>query len=288
MGYLICSIVCSVSVSVLLKLANHFALDIRQAIFVNYLVAGSATWVLLRPELSRLQCSSAAAWTVLLLLGFGLPSMFWVLAGAVHVAGVFRPDAAMRLSLLLPLSASFTLMGETLTVGKGMGLILGFVSIAMLITRDEADVKQQSKSAVLLLALTFIGMGVIDILFKILASMQQASSSAVLFAAFVLAAIVAFFTLTWLYARGNARFRVRHAGAGVALGALNFGNIYTYIQAHRAMAQSPSLVFAAMNIGVIVLATLIGVFAFQERLGRVHGAGLAFAVVAVVALAYAA
>lgn len=287
MQYLVYSILCSVSVSVLLKLVPRYDLDIRQAIFVNYVVAGCATWALLRPELSSLRTATSQAWVVLFLLGVGLPLMFWVLAAAVRYAGVVRTDAAMRLSLLLPLTASFTLMGEAFSLRKGAGMVLGFAAIGLLITRDTKDVAQRSFATLALLMTTFIGMGCIDILFKLLAAMHKTSSSAVLFTAFALSAGVALLALVWLYLCAHVQFRFRHIAAGLALGVLNFGNIYTYIQAHRAMAQSPSLVFAAMNIGVIGVATLVGVLAFNESLGRLHALGLAVAVTAVIVLASA-
>lgn len=287
MGYLAWSILCSVSVSVLLKLVPRYGLDIRQAIFVNYLVAGASTWWLLQPNLGNLTHATPATWTVLLLQGMLLPSMFWVLAGAVKYAGVVRTDAAMRLSLLLPLVASFAFFGEVFTGAKGLGIVLGFAAISMLIVRGEASAAQGADRAMLLLAVTFVGMGCIDILFKLIATMQPDASTAVLFAVFTLSAAVAACALAWLYARGDARWKLRHMLAGLALGLLNFGNIYTYIQAHRVMAESPSVVFAAMNIGVIMLATLVGVSVFKERMRWLHAVGIVLAICAVGVLASA-
>jgi hypothetical protein len=53
------------------------------------------------------------------------------------------------------------------------------------------------------------------------------------------------------------------------------------------LAHDPALVFSAMNIGVIVLATLVGVWWLGERLGRLNRLGLVLAVVAVWVLATA-
>jgi hypothetical protein len=38
--------------------------------------------------------------------------------------------------------------------------------------------------------------------------------------------------------------------------AFNFGNILFYLKAHQAFADNPSTVFAAMNMGVIILGVL--------------------------------
>ena len=71
------------------------------------------------------------------------------------------------------------------------------------------------------------------------------------------------------------------------MGALNFANIYFYIKAHQALQETPSVVFAGVNIGVLALAMLIGTVFWKERLNKVNLAGFGLAVAAVLCL-YAA
>jgi drug/metabolite transporter (DMT)-like permease len=133
----------------------------------------------------------------------------------------------------------------------------------------------------------FAGMGVIDILFKRVAQLTGMPFGDVLLATFVLAFVPAMLAVAWLYASGRAHWRWRNVGGAVLLGTFNFGDILFYVQAHRHLAHDPALVFSAMNIGVIVLAALVGVWVFRERLGWLNRAGLALAVVAVLVLATA-
>ena len=58
-----------------------------------------------------------------------------------------------------------------------------------------------------------------------------------------------------------------------------------YLRAHRALPDSPSLVFASMNLGVVALGAVAGVALFRERLGRINAAGLLLALVAIALLA---
>ena len=53
MIYLLASILCSVSVSVLLKLARKNKIDVAQAVAVNYIVAVALTAWVLKPDLSN-------------------------------------------------------------------------------------------------------------------------------------------------------------------------------------------------------------------------------------------
>ena len=79
----------------------------------------------------------------------------------------------------------------------------------------------------------------------------------------------------------RGRFRRR---PGLGLGVLNMGNIYTYVKAHQSLADSPSVVFTGMNVGVIALATVVGVVCFKESLNKINIAGLALAIACVLVL----
>ena len=289
MIFIALSVVCSVVVSVLLKLAPRYSVDVRQAIAGNYLVATLLTAVLLDPHPSLLELPAAhPAWRVLIALGVLLPSMFLVLAYSVRRVGVVVTDAAQRLSLLLPLLAAFTVFGEAFSWHKGAGMVIGLVAIACIVLRKRNPDVQAAKSTGWWWPLiVFAGMGAIDVLFKRVAQLTGVPFADVLLATFVLASVLAVLAIAWLYAKGRARLRWRNIGGAVLLGVFNFGNIVFYVQAHRHLAQDPALVFSAMNIGVIVLATLVGVWGFGERPGRLNRFGLALAVAAVLVLATA-
>lgn len=74
--------------------------------------------------------------------------------------------------------------------------------------------------------------------------------------------------------------------AGVLLGSLNFMNILFYIKAHQAFKDSPTLVFAGMNMGVIVLGTLVGAWAFGERVNKWNYVGVVLALCAIAMLVF--
>ena len=289
MIFIALSVVCSVVVSVLLKLAPRHEVDVRQAIAGNYLVATLLTAALLDPHPSLLELPAAhPAWRVLIALGVLLPLMFVVLAHSVRRAGVVVTDAAQRLSLLLPLLAAFTLFGEAFSWRKGIGMAIGLVAIACIVLRKRnPDTQAAVPGGWWWPLIVFAGMGVIDILFKRVAQLTGVPFADVLLATFVLAFVLAMLAIVWLYASGRARWQWRNAGGALLLGVFNFGNILFYVQAHRHLAHDPALVFSAMNIGVIVLATLVGVWWLGERLGRLNRLGLALAVAAVLVLATA-
>lgn len=280
MVFLVLSILFSVAVSVFLKLAQRTSVALDQAIAANYGAASVLCLVLLRPSSQAVQQLDPMAWGVLALLGILLPSVFLIMAAAVHTAGIVRSDAAQRLSLLLPILAAFLVFHETLTPRKALGITLALCALAGLLARasnarhDPSG--QPGTTGWLALLGVWAGYGVIDILFKQTARLG-AGFTASLLLSFVLAG--GLMTL-WLSAR-RTRWQARSLAAGLLLGTLNFGNIYFYVRAHQVYPENPALVFAAMNIGVISVGTLVGAGLFRERLSTLNVAGIGLALVAI-------
>lgn len=277
MSTIVASVLCSVAVSVLLKVARGRSLAVDQVIAFNYVAAATLCLVLLRPPLGALP-QSPDSWWLFGALGLLLPSIFLVMAAAVRHAGIVLSDAAQRLSLFLSLLAAFVLFDERLGGQKLAGAALAVCALVLLVTKPAGGATL-GRAAPVLLAV-WVGYGVIDVLFKQL-SKTGAAFSATLFVTFVLAGTLLF---GWLLLR-RTRWALRNVVAGLLLGALNFGNIYFYIRAHQLYPESPTLVFSTMNIGVISLGTLVGAGVFGERPSRLNYAGVGLAVVAIVVLA---
>ena len=283
MHLILFSAVCSVLVSVLLKIAPRHRLDVAQLVTWNYLAAtGLCAWIL-QPPLDSLQAPDAP-WPALLGLAVVLPSLFLVLAAAVKSAGIVRTDVAQRLSLLLSLIAAFTLFGERVDGLRLAGLALGLLAVAGIVMRPEATVTDRRGWGLLLVV--WIGFAVVDVLLKRIA-LAGTPSLASLQVAFALAFLL---MLSWQLlrqGRGTARLDLRNFAAGLLLGVLNFGNIVFYVRAHQALPGNPSVVFATMNFGVVVLGTAVGVLAFGEKTSRWNrfAIGLAIGAIGLIAAA---
>ncbi|HUH60641.1 MAG TPA: DMT family transporter [Candidimonas sp.] len=277
---LIISIICSVAVSVLLKIARAKNIQVEQAIAVNYVVAAALCMLVLRPSPASL-LSPSTPWWVLIALGILLPTIFLAMAGAVRHAGIVLSDTAQRLSLFIPLIAAFVLFGESVSGSKLAGIAVALVALACLLVRPRqaAGGSGETRIAALLLLAVWVGYGTIDILFKQMAKSGAAFSSSLL-VAFALAGALIFLHLILK----RTAWTRRNIVAGIALGLLNFGNIYFYIRAHQVFPENPTLVFSAMNIGVISAGTLVGAGLFKERLSWINVLGIVLAVSAIVIL----
>ncbi|MGC6406874.1 EamA/RhaT family transporter [Bisgaard Taxon 45] len=283
MHHLIIAVLCSVAVSVLLKVARQKNIVIQQAIAFNYIVALGLSYFLLKPDFKGLGFTEFVVQSdnapVFFALGILLPTVFIVMSKAVEFAGIVRSDAAQRLSLFLPIVAAFVIFGEQLSSSRLIGIILAFVALFCLLNKPT-DTESNFKGVVSLI-LVWFGYGIIDILFKQVAK-SGGAFPATLFISFVLAACVMF---GYLLLKREI-WTVPSFIGGIMLGGLNFMNILFYIKAHQSFSDNPTLVFAGMNIGVICLGTITGALVFKEKLSKINGVGIVIGLSAIFCLFY--
>ncbi|MCD0279742.1 EamA/RhaT family transporter [Xanthomonas melonis] len=290
MHLLLFAVVCSVLVSVLLKLAPRLRIDLFQAITWNYAAASVLALALLTPSFASLHAASTP-WVALLGLAIALPSIFLVLARSVHLAGIVRTDVAQRLSLLLSLAAAFTVFGERAGPWKFAGLAVGLLAIVCIVHRPRAsgalqpagDAGAPARAWPWLLAV-WAGFAVIDVLLKTIALSGTPSLTALTLCFAIAFALM--LCVQILRMRRGHRLHTPSIAAGLLLGALNFGNILFYVRAHQSLPDSPATVFATMNIGVVALGAVVGILAFGERTTRWTRIGLALAVLAIALIAW--
>lgn len=286
MVYVLLSVISSVTVSVILKLARRYQVDTHQVIVWNYPVAVLCTWLFLRPEWSPAAVSAmpVALYGVLALL---LPGVFFALGASIRYAGIVRTEIAQRLSLFIALLAAFWLFDESPQLGKLIGVAVGVVGILCSIGWQKGKNQHGLNHSMWLFPmLVFLGYGVIDILFKQIAQHTAVPYRLSMLIVFCLAMVVAFAYLTYRIVVAGRKFSVHAVFWGAVLGGFNFANILFYMKAHRALPESPSTVFTGMNVGVIAVGTLVGIFVFNEKISAINKIGVILAIVSVLIIAY--
>lgn len=278
MVYLVFSIICSVTVGVLFKLARRYQINLAQAITWNYLFAILLSLMCFKPDFSSLTTAniSSVHWA----LGILMPFIFIFLGLSVRNAGLARTDIAQRLSLFISLSAAYFLFNEDFDRYKEVGIVFGFAAIIFTMYRKSDRVS--SKRSWFYLLLVFIGFGTVDVLFKMVSQIIVVPYTTSLFVIYCIAFVLSMLYLLYLVWRKKTKLQLVHFFCGCILGIFNFGNILFYLRAHKEMANNPSTVFAAMNMGVIIAGTLIGIFVFREKLSRWNYIGLALALVSII------
>lgn len=204
MFYIFLSICCSVTVSVLLKLAKRYQIDVYQAITWNYSVAILLTWLFFRPQMIDLHNAPVVTYVS---LGVLFPLLFVVIATSIRLAGIVRTDVAQRLSLFIPILAAFLIFGEQSNAIKISGITIGVISIICLIPwKQKRAVRRRSTNSWFYLVVIFIGMGVIDVLLKQTAKFSAVPYTTSLFIILILAFVLSFIGLIYLIYTKKTKF----------------------------------------------------------------------------------
>ncbi|WP_432710963.1 EamA family transporter [Pedobacter sp.] len=277
MIYILISICCSITVAVLLKLARRYNIDIVQAVTWNYLAAIALAVFFFKPDVNDVLRRPAP---VYLALGILLPVIFWFLAASIKKIGIVKTDIAQRLSLFLPILAAYFLFNERLSTLKIIGLVIGILAILLTLVKKQQQPGTGTNWTYPLVV--FFGFGIIDILFKQVAVLKVIPYTTSLIVVFSIAFMISFTYMLVMAIRKRGKVERINLLCGFILGIFNFGNILFYLKAHQAFASNPTTVFAAMNLGVIILGSIIGILLFKEKLSKVNYAGLCLALGAVV------
>ncbi len=276
MLFLILSIICSVSVGVIFKMARRYSINISQIVATNYIFALVLCCFFFSPDLSAVGVD--APWGIYVSLGILMPSIFLFLAASIKYMGIVKTDAAQRLSLFIPILAAWFIFGEKFNVLKITAFGIAFPALLLILNKPS----ENTKNKWIYPAVVLIGFGLIDILFKQIALFTNLPYTTSLFVVFVLALTIMTAVVGFEIGFKKAKLNYKNLLFGGLVGIFNFGNILFYLKAHQSFAENPSTVFAGMNMGVIIIGSLTGILIFKEKLSKMNYAGLFLALVAIV------
>lgn len=283
MEMIIAAACCSVLVSILLKYLKTKGFDVFQMIAWNYLSASILCFYWFKTDLTHVSIQNTP-WWLIFTLAILLPSIFLCLAKSLQFAGILKTEIAQRLAVILSLLAAYFIFGEQFSQLKLIGVVLGVLAILAIIVgqaTEQANKGLSLKSALFLFSV-WAGYAAVDVLLKYSSSLGlqfTVTLNLTFIAAFILS--IAYIAIT------QANWQPKNIFTGLFLGILNFANIALYVKAHMIFKETPAIVFAGMNILVVVLGVLSGVVLFKERIKAYTWIGLVCGVIAVLCLAKA-
>lgn len=280
MLFLILSIICSVTVGVIFKITRHYNCNPVQIITFNYVSALLLCYFSFNPNLDEVTTNSP--WNIYLSIGILLPVVFLFLAASIKHMGIVKTDTAQRLSLFIPILAALFIFKEEFNSYKVIGLVIGFLALLLILKKQSKN--QQNKW--FYPAIVLLGFGIIDILFKQIALYNTLPYTTSLFVVFDIALAVSLLIVIYDTVLKKVKLELKNILFGGLVGLFNFGNILFYLKAHQEFSENPSTVFAGMNLGVIVLGSLVGVFFFKEKLSKFNFFGVILALIAIVFIVF--
>jgi drug/metabolite transporter (DMT)-like permease len=276
MLFLILSILCSVTVGVLFKVARRYTISITQIVATNYVLALILCYFFFSPDLATV--TAQAPWGIYIPLGILLPSIFLFLAASIQHMGIVKTDAAQRLSLFIPILAAWLIFGEQFNALKITAFLIAFPALLLILAKPSDNTENKWVYP----AVVLVGFGLIDILFKQIALYTNLPYTTSLFVVFGIAMPIMLVVIGVEIRYKKRKLKYQSILFGALVGLFNFGNILFYLKAHQSFAENPSTVFAGMNMGVIIIGSLTGIFIFKEKLSKLNFTGLFLALIAIV------
>lgn len=276
MLFLILSILCSVTVGVLFKVARRYTISITQIVATNYVLALILCYFFF--SLDLVTVTAQAPWAIYIPLGILLPSIFLFLAASIQHMGIVKTDAAQRLSLFIPILAAWLIFGEQFNTLKITAFLIAFPALLLILTKPSDNTENKWVYP----AVVLVGFGLIDILFKQIALYTNLPYTTSLFVVFGIAMAIMLVVISVEIRYKKRKLKYQSILFGALVGLFNFGNILFYLKAHQSFAENPSTVFAGMNMGVIIIGSLTGIFVFKEKLSKMNFTGLFLALIAIV------
>jgi glucose uptake protein GlcU len=248
--YLILSLASSLAIVFLLRFSDTKKIDRLTLIAANYIAASLLAFIF-----SRNKPMSSAATLLALVLGFFFFIAFLTFSLAIKKCGVAGAVTMGRISLAIPVGASVLIWGETPQPADL--LCLGTIFLVLLVW--ESRPWRLSP----LLLLLFILLGSIDTAFKFLKlNFPQVDEGSFLTLLFVSATTWGWLAI-FIFRR---RITGGHVAAGLLLGIPNFFSSYFLL---KALLLLPAyIVFPVINVGIITLSAIGGLYIFRERLDR--------------------
>lgn len=276
MLFLILSILCSVTVGIIFKISRNYTVNIKQIISWNYIFALLLCYTSFSPDLKAID--STTPWNIYIPLGILLPAVFLILAMSIKQMGIVKTDAAQRLSLFIPILAAWLLFEEEFNKLKIIAFFIALAALLLILSKRE----ENANNKWIYPALVLLGFGIIDVLFKQISLYTSLPYTSSLFIIFCIAMTLMALVITYEVVFKKTKLKAVNFIFGGLVGVFNFGNILFYLKAHKAFSDNPSTVFAAMNMGVIILGSLAGIFLFKEKLSKRNYLGLFLALIAIV------
>jgi drug/metabolite transporter (DMT)-like permease len=280
--YLAASILLSTLIIVTFKIFDRFKISIVQAITVNYFVASGFGFLSEADSFAPGTLIEKEWFFLAFLTGLSLIVAFNLFAVSAQKAGVAITAISSRMSVVIPVLLGFLIFGDSAGIIKIAGIIAGLMAFYFTSKKNKAPAVD--KSLLYLPLMLFLAVGINDSLMKVAEHIFITNDFVPFLAtAFGFALVFGILVFGYQWQKQNHPVQLKNVVAGVLLGLLNW---YSTLFVLKGLSFFQVSVFMPVyNIGVVVLASLTGMFIFGEKLTRINKLGIALALVAIVLIA---
>ena len=207
---------------------------------------------------------------------------FNLYAYSAQKIGITLSTISNKMSMIIPILIGLILFKEEITFFKILGIFLALGAIVFS-SKDDKNGKKLSQINIGILFLLFIGQGLADgILNWAQRNILNSENMNLFFTLTFLSAgfaggLYSLFKLT----TSNIKMDKKSIYWGITLGVPNYLTLLYFIKSLKNELFSSYQVFPIVNIGVIVMCTILSVIIFQEKVSIFKWIGIGFGILAI-------
>ena len=286
---LLLSIVSSGLLFLILKKFPDWGIVTLHGILVNYFVAASLSLMLSNLSMEHATIHVQQALPYALAIGLLFIVVFMLTGKTAQYCGIAVSSIASKMSMVIPICIGFYLYGESIDAQRMLGMALALPAVVLSgLKPNQTQGKALAKNFLLLPFLLFVGAGLVDSAIKYAQFKLMDDTNSYLIIAMIFASAGSFglLKLLWDTMNGGERISVTSIMGGALLGIINFFSLWFLVRCLDRPDVDSSHVFAIVNVGVVLMTFLIGLFVFKEIPTFKQRIGLVLAIIAIFVLTW--
>lgn len=251
------------------------AINTHQAITFNYLTASILGFIFYNNPISVNKILTADWIFPTIALGVFFVIMFNVMASTTQKLGISIASMASKMSLIIPVFAALLLQENTdFSFVNGLGILLAIIAVYFTF-KKEAQLEEPITIAIIL----FFGAGILDMSLNYIQEYYLKDEDD--FSQFIiLVFFVAFLAGLLKIIYSKQKIQLKNIMAGIALGIPNYLSIYFVLDALNQLGGI--IVFPVLNIGVVLLSSILSFVIYKEYLSKLNWSGIALACISII------
>ena len=243
-------------------------INTHQAITFNYLTAALIALFIGDVDYNIYNLINTDWFYSTIALGIFFIVMFNIMAITTQKLGISISSMASKMSLIIPVIGAVIFQNASIGVYKILGIIIAIISVYLTFKKSGQTAKPT------LAIILFLGAGILDMWLDSIRNNFLSSTvdfNLFIVTVFFIAFSVGLIKVIW----DRKRIIKRNIVAGIVLGVPNYFSIYFVLLALKNLGGI--YVFPILNIGVVLLSTIISWLFYQEQMSKINWMGIVLA-----------
>ena len=251
------------------------AINTHQAITFNYLTASALGLLFYSNPISINEVITADWIFPTITLGVFFVIMFNVMAITTQKLGISIASMASKMSLIIPVFAALLLQENTdFSFVNGLGILLALIAVYLTFKKEE-----QLAQPITIAIILFFGAGILDMSLNYIQENYLKNEDDI--GQFIIIVFfVAFLAGLLKIIYSQQKIQLKNIMAGIALGIPNYLSIYFVLEALNQLGGI--IVFPVLNIGVVLLSSILSFMIYKEHLSKLNWSGIALACISII------